>query len=111
MAKRVLWSEEEALLLLDAYDLICKNPMLRSEIVGALSINLRRRATDSGMSIDGVFRNNTGINMRLQEISKLIDPSSAGLTNTSALFRDMVDLFLKHRRTFLKKYSKQKNIA
>ena len=103
MAKRVLWSEEEALLLLDAYDLICKNPMLRSEIVGALSINLRRRATDSGMSIDGVFRNNAGINMRLQEISKLIDPSSAGLTNTSALFRDMVDLFLKHRRTFLKK--------
>ena len=103
MAKRILWDEEEAILLLDAYDLICKNPVLRSEIVCALSVNLRRRATDKGKRIDDVFRNNTGINMRLQEITKLVDPTSAGLTNTSALFRDTVDLFLKHRRAFLKK--------
>lgn len=103
MAKRVHWNEEEAILLLDAYDLSVKHPELRSEIVCALSVNLRRMATDNGMKVDDVFRNNAGINMRLYEVAKIINPSAVGLDNTSSLFREMVALYTNHKRTFFKK--------
>ena len=71
MANRVSWDEQEALLLFDAYEKIEKQPEKRSEIVCALSINLRRKARDKGAEIDGTFRNTNGVNMRLLEIKKI----------------------------------------
>ncbi|MGN0169203.1 MAG: hypothetical protein ACI39H_00390 [Lachnospiraceae bacterium] len=103
MAKRILWEEPEALLLFDAYELIQNSPDKRKLIVSALSINLRRRAKDLKISIDDVFRNQAGINMRLLEIEKILHPESSGLSNTSALFRSIADMYINHRRTFLRK--------
>ena len=102
MSKRILWDEEEAVLLVDTYEQIKKNPEKRSEFVSALSVNLRRRAKDRGMQIDDVFRNTNGINMRLLEIDKILNPSGAGLGNTSKLFREIVDLSTNHRKSFRK---------
>lgn len=103
MAKRIQWEEPEALLLFDAYDLIKYYPDKRKEIVSALSINLRRRALDLRIVIDDVYRNNAGINMRLMEVEKILHPEASGLSKTSNLFRDIAELYLKHRRLFLQK--------
>lgn len=103
MAKRVPWEEPEALLLFDAYELVQSNPDKRQLIVNALSNNLRRRAHDCGVEVDDVFRNAAGISMRLAEIEKIIHPEATGLSNTSTLFRKIADLYINHRRTFLRK--------
>lgn len=102
MAIRIAWNEQEALLLLDAYEKIQKAPEKKVALTTALSINLRRRAVDQGVTIDDTFRNYTGIAMRLSEIEKIIHPDNTGLTKTSELFRRSAELYLKHRRTFLK---------
>lgn len=103
MAKRILWEEPEALLLFDAYDLMQAHPEKRREIINAMSINLRRRVFDLQIPVDDVFRNPTGINMRLQEVEKILHPESIGLSNTSALFRSTAEMYSNHRRTFLRK--------
>lgn len=103
LAKRVPWGEQEALLLLDAYDKIQKNSDKRIELANALSINLRRKASEAGEDIDESFRNYAGITMRLSEIDKILHPDNNGLTKTSSLFRSSAELYAKHRRTFLKK--------
>ena len=103
MAKRILWEEPEALLLFEAYDLMQAHPEKRREIINAMSINLRRRAFDLQIPVDDVFRNPTGINMRLQEIEKILHPESIGLSNTSALFQSTAEMYSNHRRTFLRK--------
>ena len=103
MAIRIPWDEQEALLLFDTYEKIQKNPGKKSALTRALSINLRRMAIDRDVRIDDIFRNYTGIAMRLSEIDKILHPDNNGLTKTSELFRSCADLYTKHRRTFLKK--------
>ena len=103
MAIRIPWSEQEALLLFDAYEKIQKYPNKKSALTAALSINLRRMAIDHGVSIDDAFRNYAGIGMRLSEIDKILHPENKGLTKTSELFRSCADLYTHHRRTFLKR--------
>ena len=103
LAKRIPWDEQEALLLFDTYEKIEKNPEKKIAIISALSINLRRRAQDNGMTIDDTFRNNAGISMRISEVDKILHPKKSGLTKTSELFRTTAVLYSKHRRSFLKK--------
>lgn len=78
MAQRVLWDEQEALLLFDAYDKILKTPEDKRALMNALSINLRRRAKDKGIVIDDAFRNNAGVAMRISEIEKIMNPDDGG---------------------------------
>lgn len=103
MTIRINWDEQEALLLFDAYEKIAKHPDKKSELIRALSINLRRRAMDKGIVIDDTFRNIAGIGMRISEIDKILHPDIKGLTKTSELFRITADLYSNHRRTFLKR--------
>lgn len=103
MAKRIPWSEQEALLLFDTYDKIQKAPTYKPALTAALSVNLRRMAKDNRLTIDSSFRNLNGIGMRLLEIEKILNPEAIGLTNTSELFRTTAKLYSNHRRTFLSK--------
>lgn len=103
LTKRIPWDEQEALLLFDTYEKIEKYPTKKIAIISALSINLRRRAQDNGITIDDIFRNNSGIGMRISEIDKILHPEKPGLTKTSELFRTTAALYGKHRRSFLKK--------
>ena len=103
MAKRIPWDEQEALLLLDAYEKVQKYPEKKSSLINALSINLRRRGADNNVSADDTFRNCAGIAMRLSEVEKILHPDKSGLVKTSELFRTTAELYCSHRRTFLKK--------
>lgn len=102
MVKRIPWDDQEAYLLFDTYEKINRYPEQRSALINALSINLRRRATDNNVEIDEAFRNYAGISMRISEIEKILHPEIKGLTKTSELFRTTADLYQNHRRTFLK---------
>lgn len=103
MARRIPWDEQEALLLFDAYEKVQKYPEKKSALINALSINLRRRASDNNVSADDTFRNYAGISMRLSEVEKILHPDKSGLEKTSELFRTTAELYCGHRRTFLKK--------
>ena len=99
---RIPWDKEEALLLFDAYDKLQHHQNKKSEIINALSINLRRRAHDKGLEADATFRNNNGIKMRLYEVEKILHPDKPGLTKTSDLFRATAKLYVQHQHYFLK---------
>ena len=106
MAKRIPWDEQEALLLFDAYEKVQKHPEKKSALINALSINLRRRATNNNVSVDDTFRNCAGIAMRLSEVEKILHPDKSGLVKTSELFRTTAELYCSHKRTFLKEVQK-----
>ena len=103
MTRMIPWCEDEAILLFDTYEQVQKAPELKSSLIKALSIQLRRRAVDNGLKIDDVYRNITGISMRMLEFDKIIKPEGKGLSNTSKLFRDTSNLYVHHRSFFLKK--------
>ena len=79
------WDKYEAALLIEAYWRIKADRSTKGAIVAKLSSSLRKRAS---FEIDDTFRNENGINMRLGELDYLFSSGSAGLKNTSDLFRD-----------------------
>ena len=103
MAQRILWHEDETILLMDVYEKIHQNEHYRSLLVRALSINLRRRARDLNIEIDDTFRNLAGINFRILEVEEIIQPSEKGIKNTSNLFRSTVDLYFNNKCVFQQK--------
>ena len=87
------WNQHEAALLIEAYWKIKDNKALGRTVIAGLSHMLRSRATGQGLPIDGTYRNENGIRMRLNELKHLFSGKSTGLKNTSDLFRQMVQLY------------------
>lgn len=102
MSIRVLWDKNEVALLIEAYEQINIIPSKREQITLFLSKSLRERALKSGAKIDEKFRNYNGIKLRLYEIEYLMKDGAYGIKNTSALFREMVDLYKKNNGEFLR---------
>lgn len=100
MAIRIPWDEEETALLIDTYLQVEAKQLTLKEAVPLLSNQLRQRAKWLGIEIDGIFRNENGISMRLSEIQYLMTDGDFGLKNTSNLFKDMVHLYKTNMRLF-----------
>ena len=101
------WDKYEVALLIEAYWRIKEIPSQRGTTVAELSAFLRRRAH---FEIDDTFRNENGISMRLGELDYLFSSGKTGLKNTSDLFREMVGLYIKDRKTFDEILSEAKNM-
>ena len=101
------WDKYETALLIEAYWKIKADCSRRGNIVATLSSSLRKRAT---FDIDGTFRNENGINMRLGELDYLFSSGSVGLKNTSNLFREMVDIYLNNRPEYEEVLSEAKEM-
>ena len=93
MAKRIPWDIYEAVLLVDAYYLVKEGCLDRKMAVCILSEELRRKALNSNLAIDDVFRNTNGINMRLYEIQYIDTGGKTGMKNTSKLFVETVEIY------------------
>ena len=87
------WDIYEAVILIDAYLKVVGKKMTRKEAVKKVSKQLRDRAKNEGIVIDGTFRNENGINMRFGELEYIFSGGDSGLKNTLALFRDTVKLY------------------
>ena len=93
MNKRIQWDIYEAVLLVDVYFQFQKIELERKYIVEMLSHELRNKAINAGIKIDGVFRNTNGTNMRLYELLYIDTNGEKGMKNTSKLFKNMLEMY------------------
>ena len=84
------WNRYEVALLIEAFWKIKADKTEKKTIIEELSTTLRQSAK---FEIDDTYRNINGIRMRLEELEWLFSSEKAGLKNTSALFRNMVELY------------------
>ena len=99
MAIRIKWDKYETALLIDTFWKIEHNPSQKKELIKELSKRLRKKAINSGIEIDEVFRNENGIAMQLSPISHAFFPDRPTLSS-SALFEEMVLLYKENRLEF-----------
>lgn len=95
------WDQYETALLIEAYINITNEPSSRKATVHGLSQTLRERAVKNGKLIDNVYRNVNGINLRLYEIQYLFLDNGRGITKTSRLFKNMVNLYKNDKSEFM----------
>lgn len=100
MIRQPAWDQYETALLIEAYINITKNPQTKKKVVQTLSCTLREHALNQGLIIDQIYRNENGINLRLSEIHYLFSTDKKGITKTSRLFKNMVDLYIEDRAEF-----------
>lgn len=93
MAMRIPWDKYETAILIDACIQIINNKTDRSTAIQTVSAKLRKRAVNSGVMIDDVFRNENGIKMQMTMIMSMIQDKEPGLYNTAKIFYEMVELY------------------
>ena len=102
MARRILWDEYEAAILLDACLAVIDNRISRADAVIKVSEKLREKAIKNGYTIDSVFRNENGISMQMSIMIALILETSSGLHGASKMFIDIVQLYKNNPDKFQK---------
>ena len=102
MRQIIRWSREEAIILLNALLMVLDNRMARRLAVSLVSNELRKRAVDSGLEIDAVFRNTNGINLQMNIMEYLLTDGRSGLKKTSypVVFDEVVDLYKTNPQEF-----------
>ena len=93
MAMRILWDKYETALLIDCYLRIVNGDVGRKTGVNQLSKELRKRATDAGMEIDDIYRNENGISLQLSNIERLMRRQPDAHKHNTKIFIDMVDMY------------------
>lgn len=116
--KKVNWSEEEAVALIDLYyhnGQMCTVPR---EYIQELSQLYNRRAKILGLDIDEKFRNVSGLNMQIACIHYVATNGKAGLSGGSKVFYQTNELcksnpqrFQSILDDFYKKYSPRETMS
>ena len=100
MALRILWEQDEALILLNALLKVLNEGYPRKQAVEEVSATLRQRAIAKGIEIDDTFRNINGISMRMEEMRYILTNGEKGLNCPSKVFRQAVDLYKNNRTEY-----------
>lgn len=100
MALRILWEQDEALILLDALLRVLNEGYPRNQAIEEVSTTLRRRAIAKGIEIDDIFRNTNGIDMQFNSMMYVLTDSEKGLKCSSKVFRQAVDLYKNNRTEY-----------
>ena len=93
MAMRIPWDKYETAILINACIQIINNKTDRSTAIQTVSVKLRKRAVNSGIMIDNVFRNENGVKMQMTMIMSIIQDEEPGLYNAAKIFYEMVELY------------------
>lgn len=93
MAMRIPWDKYETAILIDVCIQIINNKIDRSSAIQNVSARLRKRAVNSGIMIDNVFRNENGIKMQMTMIMSMIQDEEPGLYNVAKIFYEMINLY------------------
>lgn len=100
MAFRIPWDNLETAILIDAYLRVKNEKISQRDVVKEVSELLRCRAIQSGIEIDGKFRNENGISMQMKIIGGLVDEKPSGLRSATKIFTEMVALYKTRRSEF-----------
>lgn len=93
MAMRIPWDKYETAILIDACIQVVNKKMDRNTAIKTVSAKLRKRAVNSGIMIDNVYRNENGIRMQMTMIMSMIQGEEPRLFNASKIFYEMVELY------------------
>lgn len=102
VSQRILWTQEEAIVLLDALIKVLNGHLTRSEAEMLVSKMLRKRAMNCGVEIDDTFRNITGIHLQMLTMEYIYTDGKSGLKKATMpkLFQDVVDLYNNNKDLF-----------
>lgn len=110
MGTRVAWSEQEALILVDAFYQIKKGLMTKHNAVKNVSDELRQIAISRGIIIDDVFRNLNGISMQMATLEHIYSEGKTGLRSGSKLFREVMKLYSSDPEDFQKRLMEARSV-
>ena len=100
MATRIPWDKYETAILIDACIQIINNKTDRSTAIHTVSVKLRKRAVNTGIKIDDVFRNENGVKMQMTMIMSIIQDEEPGLYNAAKIFYEMIDMYRSEYKKF-----------
>lgn len=97
---RIPWDKYETAILIDACIQVINNKVDKNSAIQTVSAKLRKRAVNSGIMIDNVYRNENGIKMQMTMIMSMIQGENPRLYNASKLFYEMVELYRSEYLSF-----------
>lgn len=105
MSQKILWDEDEAVILHDALLQVLSGKLLRKDAVALVSKELRMRAIYRGFAIDDIFRNENGISLQMSVMECAHTGGVRGLKQHGVpkLFQDVVSLYERDRSTYEKR--------
>ena len=102
MAIRILWSLEEAIIMLDFLLKNINGEINRKEAISAVSKELRERAIRNGIEIDYVFRNINGITLQMSCMEYILTDGKCGLAKSVKVFHEAVELYRNNNPAYLR---------
>lgn len=93
MAIQQPWSIHEAVILLDEYLNVVSGKKARKQAIADVSTKLRTMATNQGLTIDEIFRNNNGITFQMSSIESayrgytVMKPATKLFSETVSLYK------------------------
>jgi hypothetical protein len=102
VAEKIMWSREEAVILLDALIQVVEGKIDRKSAITAVSLELRTRAQNNGRVIDEVFRNENGITLQMSGMEYILTDGKRGLKKPVKVFKEAVDLYRYDKAEYLK---------
>lgn len=100
MKRQPTWDKYEVALLVEAYLTIERDSSKKLDVLQELSNNLRKKASNEGMTIDDTFRNLNGMQWQLGFIKCAFTNSSVGSHRPSKMFCNIVNMCLNDREKF-----------
>lgn len=97
---KIPWNKYEAVLLVDAYLRCCTGALSKDQAVSQLSQRLRHHMEKMGVHISDAYRNVSGISLQMSSIEYLFTNGESGISHTSNLFRETVELYQDNKDEF-----------
>lgn len=104
------WDEYETALLIVAYVRIKSGFMSRSEAIEDLSAKLRKLAQSRNIKINDIYRNRAGIALQLSSIEFLMTNGKSGISHSSKMFANMVNIYKNNTNEFYRILNKAENL-
>lgn len=101
MATRMLWSLEEAVIMVDYLIKNIHGEIDRKEAIFAASKELRERAIRNGMEIDEIFRNINGITLQMCSVENVLLNEERNLRKPAKVFLEAIELYKKDNSAYL----------
>lgn len=97
---RIPWTEDEAVVLVDAFYRVQNGELSMRAAIKETSQFLRHMATNKGITIDDKYRNENGVGMQMQIVKQTVEKDKSGFMHGSKLFSEMIDLRTNDRKAY-----------
>ena len=104
------WDIYEAVILLDGYLEVLQANQPKARIVKRISTDLRRMATNRGIEIDNIYRNESGVSYQIQSMDSAYKNKKVYVPATR-LFQEAVALYCMDTERYLQILEEAKNMV